>query len=149
MFSRAGLPSPLALAAFPAPRAAALARAWRSCSFCFPVEYLMRFQFPQCPLIRVQFLAACFQPRARVNFEGFFPFVKLPVSSDLVSLPWLGEPSGHKHVGFARNSCPYPGKNPTKQGSLFTLPSLCHSLPKKCKPGWAAVLQQASLTTHL
>lgn len=91
---------------------------------------------PQCPLIQVQFLAACFQPRA-------------PVSSDMVSHPWLGEPSGHKHVGFARNSCLYPGKNPTKRGSLFTIPSLCHCLPKICKPGWEEVLQQASLTTHL
>lgn len=30
---------------------------------------------PQCPLIPVQFLAASFQPRARVNSEGFFPLL--------------------------------------------------------------------------
>lgn len=39
-------PAPWLLAPSRAPRAAALSRAWRSRSFCFPVEYLMRFQFP-------------------------------------------------------------------------------------------------------
>lgn len=93
--------------------------------------------------------SSLFSAKSTSKLWGLFPFVQLPVSSDLVSHPWLGEPSGHKRVGFAQNSCLYPGKNPAKQGSLFTMPSLCHSLPEKCKPGRAGVLQQASLTTHL
>lgn len=38
---------------------------------------------PQCPFIPVQFLAACFQPRAGVNSEGFFPLL-----SSLCRVTW-------------------------------------------------------------
>lgn len=66
-----------------------------------------------CPLIPVQFLAACFQPRARVNSEGFFPLL-----SSLCQMTWchiLGWGTFWPQTrGVARNSCLDPGKAPTK-----------------------------------